>query len=194
MTDEQIDAVFNAMPGGALGFCKDWGYRQFARALLDAAGIDVELQRETWRAIVRRATADANRYGLEGLKTKCEPSETGQMLSWHLDQPTKDPNGGRSFDDLLNDLEHCARWERDEVEAAKATLRRMVGADEHDAERFRWLTEDHADPEARAKCRELLGRMGAMSYSAACTDIDSAMAADIKRQMLRVADEFKRDE
>lgn len=37
MTDEQIDAVFNAMPGGVDGWLKEWGYRQFARALLKAA-------------------------------------------------------------------------------------------------------------------------------------------------------------
>lgn len=54
-------------------------------------------------------------------------------------------------------------------------------ASEPDAKRFRWLTDDHNDAETRAKCRELLGRMGVMSYSAACTDIDSAMAEDLQR-------------
>ena len=39
MTDEQIDAVFDAMPQGANGFLKDWGYRQFAHALLEAAAV-----------------------------------------------------------------------------------------------------------------------------------------------------------
>lgn len=37
LTDEQIDAVFNQMPDGASGFLKTWGYRQFARSLLEAA-------------------------------------------------------------------------------------------------------------------------------------------------------------
>lgn len=46
-----------------------------------------------------------------------------------------------------------------------------------DSDRLRWLTEDHADPEARNKCREILGRMPVMSYSAACMVIDSARAA-----------------
>jgi hypothetical protein len=45
-----------------------------------------------------------------------------------------------------------------------------------DAARFRWLTEDHADRETRAKCRAILDRMGCMSYAAACADIDAAMA------------------
>ena len=45
MKDELIDAVFDAMPGGAAGFCKDWGYRPFAHALLDASGRDGETSR-----------------------------------------------------------------------------------------------------------------------------------------------------
>ena len=42
MNDEQIDAVFNTMPHGVSGFCKDWGYRHFAHAILDAAGHNSE--------------------------------------------------------------------------------------------------------------------------------------------------------
>lgn len=33
-SDDEIDEVFNAMPGGFDGFFKSWGYRQFARAIL----------------------------------------------------------------------------------------------------------------------------------------------------------------
>lgn len=54
MNDEQIDSVFAAMPGGASGFLKDWGYRQFARALLKAAGHDAEVER--LRAALTAAT------------------------------------------------------------------------------------------------------------------------------------------
>ena len=35
ITDAQIDAVFDAMPDGVSGFLKSWGYRQFARAVVD---------------------------------------------------------------------------------------------------------------------------------------------------------------
>ena len=45
MTDEQIDAVFEAMPDGSKGWLKSWGYRQFARALLEASGHDKEVER-----------------------------------------------------------------------------------------------------------------------------------------------------
>ena len=47
--------------------------------------------------------------------------------------------------------------------------------DRKDSDRLRWLTEDHADPDTRARCRELLARMPMMSYSAATADIDAAM-------------------
>lgn len=47
--------------------------------------------------------------------------------------------------------------------------------DRKDSDRLRWLTEDHADPTTRSRCRELLERMPMMSYSAATADIDTAM-------------------
>ena len=37
LTDEEIDAIADAMPGGLEGFLKGWGWRQFARAVLAAA-------------------------------------------------------------------------------------------------------------------------------------------------------------
>ena len=43
-----------------------------------------------------------------------------------------------------------------------------------DAKRLRWLLEDH-DTDTRDRCRELLERMPAMSYSAATAAIDVAM-------------------
>ncbi|WP_063807072.1 hypothetical protein [Burkholderia ubonensis] len=38
LTDEQITEVWEGMPGGREGFRKQWGYWQFARALLARAG------------------------------------------------------------------------------------------------------------------------------------------------------------
>lgn len=46
-----------------------------------------------------------------------------------------------------------------------------------DSARFRWLLEDHASPAVRVVCNSLCERLPVMSYSAACTDIDAAMAA-----------------
>lgn len=36
LTDEQIDAIADAMPGGLEGFMKGWGWRQFASAVIEA--------------------------------------------------------------------------------------------------------------------------------------------------------------
>ena len=88
MTNQQIDAIFNAMPGGVQGFCREFGYQQFARAVLEAASLEIEEERERWRSIVSRAAADGNRYGREGITAACTSSETGQMLSWRIEQPT----------------------------------------------------------------------------------------------------------
>ncbi len=35
LSDEQIDAIADGMPGGLVGFMKTWGWRQFARKILD---------------------------------------------------------------------------------------------------------------------------------------------------------------
>jgi hypothetical protein len=88
VNDQKIDALFDAMPGGVQGFCRDYGYRQFARAVLEAAGIELEEEREKWRDIVTRAAADGNRYGGEGIAATCRPSETGALLTWTMSVPT----------------------------------------------------------------------------------------------------------
>lgn len=49
--------------------------------------------------------------------------------------------------------------------------------DRKDSIRLRWLTEDHADPDTRTRCREILERLPVMSYGAAVQLIDDAMAA-----------------
>lgn len=33
----QVDAIFDTLPGGPRGFCREWGYLHFAKAVLDAA-------------------------------------------------------------------------------------------------------------------------------------------------------------
>lgn len=64
---------------------------------------------------------------------------------------------------------------------AVLSLLRRLGAENKalrtDAERYRWLLEDHASPAVRVVCNSLCERLPVMSYSAACTDIDAAMAA-----------------
>jgi hypothetical protein len=76
-------------------------------------------------------------------------------------------------------LQHCADTESAE-KLPDGSFYYLVREDRYgaltrdasDAERFRWLTEDHAHPAQREACRNLLDRMARMSYSAACMSID----------------------
>lgn len=52
--------------------------------------------------------------------------------------------------------------------------------DVRDAERYRWLVADHDNKDTRQKCRDLLSRLGVMSYSAASSEIDQAIAQEVK--------------
>ena len=49
LTKNQIDDGMNEMPGGALGFLKEWGYQQFARwvelAVLNQVRARLELEK-----------------------------------------------------------------------------------------------------------------------------------------------------
>lgn len=66
-------------------------------------------------------------------------------------------------------------------------LRKRLEAAEKDAERYRWLTEDHADRETRTKCREILDRMATMSYGAACEAIHVARVDAALRAVSKAA-------
>ncbi|WEM00052.1 MULTISPECIES: hypothetical protein [Delftia] len=39
LSDEQIDAIADGMPGGLGGFLKTWGWRQFARKILESSDV-----------------------------------------------------------------------------------------------------------------------------------------------------------
>ena len=68
---------------------------------------------------------------------------------------------------------------QDQIASAEAALEQSEAralANEKDAGRLRWLLEDHEHPATRELRNSLLNRMQVMSYSAACTDIDAAIA------------------
>ncbi len=79
------------------------------------------------------------------------------------------------------DLRLCADWV--EFRRCFEYLAEWVGrpapaaGDALDAARYRWLTEDHADPVVRKHRNDILRRMSVMSHSAASADIDAAIAA-----------------
>lgn len=64
------------------------------------------------------------------------------------------------------------------LQAERDALLARVEAAELDAARYRWLTSDHNDPWVRQHCREILERMGVMSYSATSTAIDTALGIE----------------
>lgn len=63
---------------------------------------------------------------------------------------------------------HNAQKENASLKAENERLRK-------DAERFRWLCEDHDDKETRERRNRILDCFSVHSYSASCMDIDAAM-------------------
>ena len=50
------------------------------------AAVAVAAERARWSVIAHRVAADANRYGLEGLRMRCTISESGGLVSWNVDK------------------------------------------------------------------------------------------------------------
>lgn len=59
MTDEMIDDLFETMPEGVQGFCKNWGYRQFAREVIALSSAESHTEaREDILSTLRHFIAD----------------------------------------------------------------------------------------------------------------------------------------
>jgi len=71
-------------------------------------------------------------------------------------------------------IQHFGAAIQEKTKREQAEARAL--ANEKDAGRLRWLLEDHEHPATRELRNSLLNRMQVMSYSAACTDIDAAIA------------------
>lgn len=74
--------------------------------------------------------------------------------------------------DLIVKLRLCVNL-GETVDALKAENEKL----RKDAERFRWLCEDHNDAKVRQKRNRILDCFSVHSYSASCLDIDAAMTA-----------------
>ncbi|WP_026641154.1 hypothetical protein [Bordetella petrii] len=76
---------------------------------------------------------------------------------------------------LLGDVK---RWvgELAAGQASAEPVAAQKGDDARDAERWRWITDDHNDPRVRVELRALFDRLPVMSYSAACAAVDAAIA------------------
>ena len=69
------------------------------------------------------------------------------------------------------DLTEC------EMSALQSAIAEAVEPYRKDAERYRWLTNDHDSPDTREACRDISARIPVMSYSATSQAIDAAIAA-----------------
>ena len=61
------------------------------------------------------------------------------------------------------------------IEAENAKLKAELAEAKKDAERYRWLTDDHLGMDTRTRCQRILDQMAVLSYSGACIKIDEAM-------------------
>lgn len=84
LSDCEIDAVFEKMPNGPTGFLKDWGYRQFARAIQDRLAqvaqvpADVAQQRDD----AYRQGAQAERNNVLGRMLRAGMPSNTRPLDW----------------------------------------------------------------------------------------------------------------
>lgn len=66
--------------------------------------------------------------------------------------------------------------------ALDAAIAEAVEPYRKDAERYRWLTNDHDSPDTRKACHDISARIPVMSYSAVSQAIDAAIAAKVENE------------
>lgn len=85
---------------------------------------------------------------------------------------------------ILKDSDELWRGRMQDAETAHkaevAELEAKLAEAEKDAQRYRWLTDDHSNWTTRQACRDILCWMPVMSYSVASAAIDAAIAAQEK--------------
>lgn len=133
--------------------------RENARLREDEKGLLQDIARLTEEAFKRdEELAEAKRAAID------------YMEKWHKAIHQRD--AAQVTANLLQHAQAAIDAERKRAEKAEA----RALANEKDAGRLRWLLEDHEHPATRELRNSLLNRMQVMSYSAACTDIDAAIA------------------
>jgi hypothetical protein len=157
--------ILGLLCGLAIGYAFGWQYGQRLRKLRAAQGPQVADcsagqpcttcpdKRACERGCVRKVEACEPPQGIDTPPRNSELVEIHRVVM----------NVGGEWPDDERDpytLRHV-KW-----------MARQLKTEGTDAARFRWLTEDHSDPEQRQACRDLLDRMSRMSYSAACMSID----------------------
>lgn len=146
-TDEQERAAFEA-----------WYEKQMGEAPRIAEDMYTPFATACWEA-----------YQAGRAAPQSQPQETIAYVTRNVEG---DP--AMLFFDIEEARLYCEPGEEPEALVLAGSGSAMQSRDREDAERFRWLTEDHTDAETRTRCREILERMAVMSYSAACVAIDHA--------------------
>lgn len=77
--------------------------------------------------------------------------------------------------------EACTILTGQDTSALDTAIAEVVEPYRKDAERYRWLTNDHGSPDTRKACHDISARIPVMSYSAASQAIDAAIAAKGKK-------------
>lgn len=82
LTDAQIDKVFELMPDGPQGFLKNWGYRQFAHELLEAAASQARAPVQSEPANHRLTLmVDAAMVEMQGIYPPLRRSECQRLIT-----------------------------------------------------------------------------------------------------------------
>ena len=82
ITDAEIDAIAEGMPGGIDGFLKGWGWRQFARAVLEYAALP-----EQSAAAPKAEPVPAGEYPPLQITAPNEEGATMCVVRWQVETP-----------------------------------------------------------------------------------------------------------
>lgn len=113
LTDEAIDALAESMPGGVLGFMKDWGYRQFAREVQARC----TAPDTAYKQGENTPLDDAYREGMQATRNKLAEL----LLPFGMPTDAKVPNW------LKEELEELAQFRKDRPE----TLAKLQAAEDN---------------------------------------------------------------
>lgn len=182
---ECIRALISLSDDGAL---VPHGLGGHARTLLDSAATRLEsLLPASTDSIAEQFVSNVCREYV-GLPIQPAPSQDAQAVAWQMrsiDPADCDYNEWKSCSRLSDDSKQALgfRYEFRDLYAHPAAIGAggvsegsLVGQAPNplatEAACFRWLCEDIADAEERQRRNSLLARMGTMSYSAVCQQID----------------------
>jgi len=158
-SDEEIDAIAASMPDGAGGMLKQWGYRQFARALLSSYG---------------RPAGDAQPVAAQETYPQMMPAELSQFLSDVMTAAGLVSHGKqcKALGERLGDA--CMRLRLHYPEPFAAPVATQKADDARDAERYRWLKDLLDNEEVTAGLHE--------AFMAGPEAMDAALDAAIAQQ------------